>query len=324
VLTRISAIDKALTSANRLAAHISPVTGRLHADYNVAGALSGRARCSSPSLQNVPRDPRFRSLFVASPGWRLVAGDWSAMELRAAAQISGDAALSALFERGEDPHRLMAAALNGIEPSAVTPAQRQAAKPVNFGAIYGVGAQALQRYAWDNYDLVLTRSEAQRQLDTFERQFRQLSLWRRRHAELCRSRRSIRIGAEAVKGIGRVYEFSWNSDPAKRQFNYPQACNLPIQGACADAAMLALTMIDARLRLAGIAGGPVLVVHDEIVVEVPEADTPEAAALLQQAMTEAFAATFPGAPLNQLVKVGTGRTWCEAKDDEPARKVCGS
>ena len=69
----------------------------------------------------------------------------------------------------------MAAALNGIEPSAVTPAQRQAAKPVNFGAIYGVGAQALQRYAWDNYDLVLTRSEAQRQLDTFERQFRQLS-----------------------------------------------------------------------------------------------------------------------------------------------------
>ena len=322
LLTRISAIDKALTSANRLAAHVSPVTGRLHADYNVAGARSGRARCSSPSLQNVPRDPRFRSLFVASPGWRLVAGDWSAMELRAAAQISGDAALSALFERGEDPHRLMAAALNGIEPSAVTPAQRQAAKPVNFGAIYGMGAQGLQRYAWDNYDLVLTRSEAQRQLDTFERQFRQLSEWRRRHAELCRGRRSIRIGAEAAKGIGRVYEFSWNSDPAKRQFDYPQACNLPIQGACADAAMLALTMVDARLRLAGIAGGPVLVVHDEIVVEVPEADAPEAARLLQQAMTEAFAVTFPGAPLNQLVKVGTGCTWCEAKDDEPAMKVC--
>ena len=110
---------------------------------------------------------------IASPGWRLIAGDWSAMELRAAAQISGDAALSALFERGEDPHRLMAAALNGIEPSAVTPAQRQAAKPVNFGAIYGMGAQGLQQYAWDDYDLVLTKSEAQRQLDTFERQFRQ-------------------------------------------------------------------------------------------------------------------------------------------------------
>ena len=88
------------------------------------------------------------------------------MEVRAAAQISGDAALSALFERGEDPHRLMAAALNGIEPSAVTSAQRQAAKPVNFGAIYGMGAQGLQQYAWDNYDLVLTKSEAQRQLDS--------------------------------------------------------------------------------------------------------------------------------------------------------------
>ena len=301
LLTRISALDKALTSANRLAAHVSPVTGRLHADYNVAGARSGRARCSSPSLQNVPRDPRFRSLFVASPGWRLVAGDWSAMELRAAAQISGDAALSTLFERGDDPHRLMAAALNGIEPSAVTPAQRQAAKPVNFGAIYGMGAQGLQQYAWDSYDLVLTKSEAQRQLDTFERQFRQLSQWRRRHAELCRGRRSIRIGAEAAKGIGRVYEFSWNTDPAKRQFDYPQACNLPIQGACADAAMLALTAIDAGLRRAGIAGGPVLVVHDEIVIEVPEADAPEAATLLQKAMTEAFAATFPGALyLNRL------------------------
>ena len=67
----------------------------------------------------------------------------------------------------------------------MTPAQRQAAKPVNFGAIYGMGAQGLQQYAWDNYDLVLTRSEAQRQLDTVERQFRQLSEWRRRHAELC-------------------------------------------------------------------------------------------------------------------------------------------
>ena len=89
-----------------------------------------------------------------------------------------------------------------------------------------MGARGLQQYAWDNYDLVITKNEAQRQLDTFERQLRQLSEWRRRHAELCRGRRSIRIGAQAAKGIGRVYEFSWNSDPAKRQFDYPQVCNL--------------------------------------------------------------------------------------------------
>ena len=91
-----------------------------------------------------------------------------------------------------------------------------------------------------------------------------------------------------------------------------------MQGACADAAMRALTIVERLLFNAGIEGGPVAWLHDEILLELPGADAEKAATLLQQAMTEAFAATFPGAPLNQLVKIGSGRTWCEAKDDEPS------
>jgi DNA polymerase-1 len=130
-LTKIAVLDKQLSSFGiTLAAQVSPVTGRIHADYRVAGAITGRASCSSPNLQQIPRDNRFRALFVAAPGNLLVAADFSSMELRAAAEISGDAAMRNAFERGDDLHRLTAAMVTGKKPEEVTAEERSLRIPV--------------------------------------------------------------------------------------------------------------------------------------------------------------------------------------------------
>ena len=143
-------------------------------------------------------------------------------------------------------------------------------------------------------------------------------MWREDHANLCRARGCVRIGAKAGEDEGRIHRFAWNAAPKPGErtggeFSYTQSCNLPVQGACADASMLALALIDKALPAYGIAGGPVIWCHDEIVLEVREEDAERAAALLEEAMTLAFEQIFPGAPLTGLVSVHTGRSWEETK-----------
>ena len=310
-LTKIAVLDKQLSSFGiTLAAQVSPVTGRIHADYRVAGAITGRASCSSPNLQQIPRDNRFRALFVAAPGNVLVAADFSSMELRAAAEISGDAAMRNAFERGDDLHRLTAAMVTGKKPEEVTAEERSSAKRVNFGAAYGSGARGLMKSAWDSYGVVLTRAEAENWLSGFSAAFPIFAKWRRTHADKCEAARRIVIGRDAAEGIGRVFELSWLKPDRS---SYTVACNLPIQGACADASMLALAAIDEALCEEGINGGPVAWLHDEIVLEVPIEEAMRAAELLEEAMVEAFAETFPNAPLNGLVDVHNGTTWASLK-----------
>jgi DNA polymerase-1 len=249
-------------------------------------------------------------LFVAAPGNVLVAADFSSMELRAAAEISGDAAMRNAFERGDDLHRLTAAMVIGKKPEEVTAEERSSAKRVNFGAAYGSGARGLIKSAWDSYGVVLTPAEAENWLSGFSTAFPTFAKWRRTHADKCEAARRIVIGRDAAAGIGRVFELSWLNP---EQSPYTVACNLPIQGACADASMLALAAIDRLLCEEGIDGGPVAWLHDEIVLEVPIEEAMRAAELLQQAMVKAFAETFRNAPLNGLVHVHTGTTWASLK-----------
>ena len=187
-LTKIAVLDKQLSSFGiTLAAQVSPVTGRIHADYRVAGAITGRASCSSPNLQQIPRDNRFRALFVAAPGNVLVAADFSSMELRAAAEISGDDAMRNAFERGDDLHRLTAAMVTGKKPEEVTAEERSSAKRVNFGAAYGSGARGLIKSAWDSYGVVMTSSRGGELALRF---LRGLSDLRQMAADPCRQVRS--------------------------------------------------------------------------------------------------------------------------------------
>jgi DNA polymerase-1 len=296
-----------------LAARVSSFTGRVHAHYMVAGASSGRATCRHPNLQQIPRASEradFRALFVPEPGNVLVVADYSSMELRAAAAISGDRNMTEAFRCGEDLHKITAARVSGKRPEDVTKAERQAAKATNFGSIYGIGAHKLTLSAWAGYGVKLSLNEARAQLDAFAASFPGVVRWRKEHYERCDDRKCIVIGRDAARGIGRLFP---QSRLKKGRSFYTLAANLPVQGACADASMLALAYVDERLFNAGVDGGPVAWLHDEIVVEVCVEDADLAVEIVKQAMIDAFAETFPGAPLNGLVKPNIGRNWSEAK-----------
>ncbi|MBV8523207.1 MAG: hypothetical protein JOY71_13970 [Acetobacteraceae bacterium] len=214
----------------------------------------------------------------------------------------------------------------------MSPRQRDTAKPICFGAIYGAGPRGLAASAWANYDLVLSESEAEAALRAFLTRYQGLNAWMDHNFIQSNQRGSIAIGQ-----LGRVIEASWeHQHPTDGKYSWPfrdedeedideedaqqrqpwravlkrtLTCNAPVQGACADAAMLALTWIDAALIEAGILGGPVLFVHDEIVLEVPEADAERAGSLLVDCMTQAFAITFPNAPLTNLVELKIRDAW---------------
>jgi DNA polymerase-1 len=296
-----------------LAARVSGVTGRVHAHYLIAGASSGRATCAQPNLQQIPRTSEiadFRALFVPEPGNLLVVADYSSMELRAAAAITGDLTMTKAFRRGEDLHAITAARVSGKRPEEVTKAERQAAKATNFGSLYGIGPATLARSAWAGYGVKLSIDEARALLDAFAASFPGVVPWRNQHHERCVERKCIVIGRDAARGIGRLFPQSRLKNG--RSF-YTASANLPVQGACADASMLALAYVDDRLFDAGIDGGPVAWLHDEIVMEAAAEDAERAAELLKQAMIDAFAETFPGAPLDRLVEPHIGMSWSAAK-----------
>jgi DNA polymerase-1 len=285
----------------------NPATGRIHSSYSIAGSKAGRFTCSRPNMQQTPnqREPGFRACIVAAHGRLLIGCDWNQVELRAAAWISKDPVLTRIYADGLDLHREMAALIAGVTLEAVTRKMRQAAKPVSFGAIYGIGARSLAEDAFANYGVIMSEAEAQRALDAFFRRFAVLNRWRHDHYARCQSRRQVRIGA------GRVVEAAWEPE---RRLSFPQCCNLPVQGICADAMLRAIVLVDARFTAAGIRGGLVASVHDELLCEVHEQDAERAAVLLQEAMIEAFVETFPGAPTMNVAAVKIGRSWHDLKD----------
>jgi DNA polymerase-1 len=310
-LVELSKIDKILTAFGpTLAALVSPVDGRIHANYLIAATASGRAACSGPNLQQAPRSTAFRALFKAAEGSMLVGADYASMELRAAAHISHDRRMTEAFLNGEDLRRLIAAAISGKRLEDVSDEERRAAKPINFGAAYGMGPNGLIATAWDQYDIVIGEAEAREWLAAFAQSYPDFMRWRRMHARKCECEGRIVIGMAADRGVGRFYPLSLLPEGKNV---YARACNLPVQGICADCSMRALTAIDQLLFERGIDGGPVAWLHDEFILEVKTADAEWAAKLLEQAMTEAFAETFPGAPLNGLVETRIGPDWASLK-----------
>jgi DNA polymerase-1 len=327
------------TFGPELAKKVSAVTGRLHPGFNVASTKAGRFSCSDPNIQQIPKHKAagFRGCFVAAPGKVLVIADYNAMELRAAAEVSNDAAMRADFANGVDLHRRQAAEMLGIPQEEVTKEQRDAAKPICFGTIYGAGRWGLMASAWSGYGILLTGDEAEASRRAFLGRYSGLNAWMDHSYTQSNEQGFITIGK-----LGRAIEASWESpklpdgsynygrgedsdelfdliDGGKEWLAHPLTwqtqlkrtlcCNAPIQGACADAAMRALILVDAALSAAGIDGGLVLFVHDEIVVEVPEADAERARTIAVEAMTRAFAETFPDAPLNGLVETKVSTAW---------------
>jgi DNA polymerase-1 len=319
---------------------ISATTGRLHPSYGIAATKAGRFSAHTPNIQQIPkhRAPEFRQCVIAAPGMVLVIGDYAMMELRAAAEVSDDPQMRADFANGVDLHRQQAAAMLGIPYDEVDTTARDHAKPVNFSMLYGAGAAGIVATAWNNYGVDLSLVEAEGARQAFLRRYSAYANWMRVNYAQSTQRGIIVSGR-----LGRVIEAAWEakSTRTRRSFlqwddedseangddladdsffygnggwaqdalKYTLCCNAPIQGACADASMLALIKVDAALREARIEGGPVLFIHDEIAIETRQEDAEAARRILTDAMVSAFAETFPDAPLNGVVSVRTGDSW---------------
>jgi DNA polymerase-1 len=329
---------------------ISKVTGRLHPNYNISATKTGRFSSSKPNVQQFPskkKAPEFRQCIAAPPGWVLIAGDYHMMEVRAAAEVSNDPVMRADFARGVDLHTQTAAMMLGIAYDDVDEDTRNRAKAVNFSIIYGAGTNGIVKAAWANYGIELPWEEAEAARQAFLCRYGTYANWMGTHHALATHRGVIEIGK-----LGRCIEAAWEPKPAtngarqhrpehnnndddddywvvddetdtsffgsnygwaQELLKYTLCCNAPIQGACADVSMLALLKIDSALREARIDGGPILFVHDEIVIEVPEKDAEQAEKILKACMEAAFIETFPEAPRNRLVSTKIGTNWAEAK-----------
>jgi len=303
------------TFGSPLLEKLNPVTGRLHANLNIAQAKSGRFSSSNPNFQNMPRysnDDPLRESFVAPKGRMLIVADYNQLELRCMAAEAKDDVMTAAYERGDDLHAITACALLGIAPDEfdkVTPEHadaRQKAKAINFGIIYGSGPAGLAEFAQDAYGVRMDRDQAAAAINAFKSRFWQVAAWQDRQRQVCELTRRV-----WTKG-GRSYSFDWEING---KYNSRLALNLPIQGAAAEIAQEALARAHTVFR--DLPGRPKLVgqVHDEFLVEVDNKETSisSAKAALEQAMTRGFVALYPGAPTTNLVSMAHGQCWAKAK-----------
>ncbi len=262
--------------------------GRIYPHWRQTGAATGRMSCSDPNMQQMPRGD-YRRCIVAPAGRVLVKADYSQIELRIAAKVSGDKALLDAYQRGDDLHTRTARNVLGVED--VTKQHRQLAKALNFGLLYGMGARGFARYAKSQYGMNLTEDEARGYRDAFFKSYPGLAAWHRR----VRSRRTT----ETRTLTGRRILLNDKTPDTLR-------LNAPVQGTGADGLKLALALLwERRDQVTG--SFPVMAVHDEIVVEADAEQADAVAAWLKSAMVEAMTPMIDPVPVEVEVKVS--RTW---------------
>jgi DNA polymerase I-like protein with 3'-5' exonuclease and polymerase domains len=268
-------------------AHVAD-DGRVYPSWRQTGAASGRMSCSKPNMQQLPRGD-YRRCIVAPPGRVLVKADYSQIELRIAAKVSGDEALLEAYQRGDDLHTRTARTVLGIED--VSKEHRQLAKALNFGLLYGMGPRGFRQYARSQYGLELSEEEARRYRDAFFKSYPGLAVWHRR----VRSRKT----GETRTLAGRRRLLNDKTPDTHR-------LNTPVQGSGADGLKLALALLWER-RAEEPGAFPVLVIHDEIVVECDHDRAGTVGAWLRKAMIDGMQPLIDPVPVE--VEVKTGPTW---------------
>jgi DNA polymerase I-like protein with 3'-5' exonuclease and polymerase domains len=269
-------MQKALTSyGQNMIEFINPRTGRLHADFRQIGAPTGRFACTNPNIQQVPHAVEYRRCFMGHPEKRrLVIADYSQIELRILAEFSGDPAFIDAFRSGADLHRVTAAQVFGVASDQVTKEQRDFAKRLNFGVVYGIGAQRFS---------IMTGLGVPDAEDVLRRYF---STYRKLDSYLRESANRAVNEKQARTASGRLVKF--NYDPADRQqvsMTQRNGKNAPIQGTSADILKRALRLLNDELR--NTSGKIVNIIHDEIVVEVDEGEAAAVAQTVERAMCAA-------------------------------------
>jgi DNA polymerase-1 len=289
------------TYVDALPALVHPYSGRIHTSYNQAVAATGRLSSTDPNLQNIPvrtaEGRRIREAFVAEPGNVLLAADYSQVELRLLAHLSGDAALIEAFRSGEDIHRRTAALVFDVEQDAVTPEMRSRAKAINFGIIYGMGAQRLSG------EIGVTLKEAAAFIEQYFATFPQVKEWLDGTREQAREEGFV----STLAGRRRRLEGLDGADPRTLAALMNMAVNTPIQGTAADLVKLAMIRVQGALEGADSPARMTLQVHDELVFEVPEGEVDAVRELVVPLMESAMPLDVP-----LVVDTGVGSNWLQA------------
>lgn len=288
------------TYADGLIKVISP-DGRIHTNFKMTVTATGRLSSTEPNLQNIPvrkeLGSEIRKMFVAAPGCVLVDADYSQIELRLLAHISGDETMKNAFLTGEDIHAVTASQVFGIPLDEVTPQQRSHAKAVNFGIVYGISAFSLAQ------DIGVRPAEAKAYIDAYLEKYHGV----REYMERVISEAKANGYVETLFGRRRPLPELKSSNFNTRSFGERVARNMPIQGTAADIMKLAMVNAHRRIQAEGLRSRLILQVHDELIAECPEDEAEHVKALLEEEMSGAVQLDVP---LTANAKIG--HTWAEA------------
>jgi DNA polymerase-1 len=281
---------------------VHPVTGRIHTSFNQAVTATGRLSSSDPNLQNIPirteAGRQIRKAFIpADTDHVILSADYSQIELRIMAHLSGDERLRQSFLDDEDVHTRTAASIFNVDPGNVTAEHRRQAKVVNFGIMYGMGPYGLAQ------QLEISPEKARTFIDQYFEQYPSVRDYT--FSTVQRARESGYV--TTLLNRRRYLPEIGSEDRRLREFAERTAINTPIQGTAADMIKVAMIRIARRLETAGLRTMMILQVHDELVFEIPRAELEKASALIRKEMEEAVALTVP-----VKVDIGIGQNWLEA------------
>lgn len=289
------------TYVDALPEEINAKTGRIHTTFMQTVAATGRLASANPNLQNIPirteRGQQVRSAFVASEGKKLISADYSQIELRLIAEISGEKTMIEAFQNGEDIHASTAAKLFKIPLNEVTKLQRSQAKTVNFGIIYGVSSFGLSEQTG------LSRTEAKQMIDAYFETYPRLKEYM--NEQVLKARKEGYV--ETLLGRKRHLKDINSVNFVVKGHAERNAVNAPIQGSAADIIKLAMIKIDEELEAQNLETKMLLQVHDELIFEAPENELEIAKALIKKQMETAYQTNVP-----LLTEVGVGENWLEA------------
>ena len=290
------------TYADGLLKVIDP-DGRIRTSFQMTVTATGRLSSTEPNLQNIPTrtdlGSKMREMFVAAPGHVLVDADYSQIELRLLAHISGDEAMQQAFLSGEDFHTVTAARVFHVPQDQVTHQMRSRAKAVNFGIVYGISAFSLSQ------DIGVTVAEAKEYMERYFATYTGVRQYMEQVVSQARERGYVETLWHRRRALPELKSTNFNM----RSFGERVALNMPIQGTAADIIKLAMVRVHRRLAAEGLEARLIMQVHDELIVECPEEEAPRVEALLQQEMQGVAELSVP-----LLAEAHTGRNWLAAKD----------
>jgi len=289
------------TYTDKLPRSVHPVTGRVHTTYSQTTAVTGRLASNDPNLQNIPirtgAGRRIRECFIAPPGSKIVSADYSQIELRIMAHLSGDASLKRAFAAGHDVHRATAAEVFGVPLEKVTADERRTAKVINFGLIYGMSAFGVAQ------NLGIERATAQAYVDSYFARYPGVKRYMDETRALARERGYV----ETVFGRRLWIPEIRSGSPMRRQAAERQAINAPMQGTAADLIKLAMIAVDDFIQKDKLKTLLIMQVHDELVLEVPAAELERVKSEVRRLMESVARLDVP-----LIADVGAGDNWDQA------------